>query len=114
MSESAAVFVLILTILQVTGPNTSYCSARIEKFLFIAIFVYLGRNFCPTSTNALNFSLTCARAVLGMFFYNIEGMKYAYIWGLGDLFGTILAILFYNYLLEPHIVTARIDKLVLN
>ena len=72
----------------------------------------MARKLCPGSYYGLNFSLTAARAFLGMFFYDLEGMKYLYIWGIGDIGGTVLAVLFYNFILEPHIVAARIDKVM--
>ena len=112
LSEFVSVFVLIVLILQITGPNTSYTTAKIERYLFIGIFVYLGRKFSPSSGNALNASLTFARAVFGVFFCDFEGLKYFYLWALGDLLGALLAVLFYNYLLEPHVVGMRIDKIL--
>ena len=49
---------------------------------------------------------------MGMFFYDLEGMKSLYIWGIADIGGTLLAVVFYNFVLEPHIVAARIDKVI--
>ena len=99
---------IALTYLQLTGENTTYVTSRLEKFMLMAIFAWIGYRMCPGSGTASNASMTFARAVFGIFFCNFEGLKYFVLWAIGDVCGVLLAVVLYNNLIEPHIVAERL------
>lgn len=74
--------------------------------------VYIGRKYAPTSGTALNAAITLARAVLGIYYNDWEGVRYYFLWLIGDIIGCLIATLFYNYLLEPSIVYERIKRMI--
>lgn len=61
-------FVLIILVLQVVGPNTIYTTKKFSRYIYIALMVYIGRKYAPTSGTALNACITLARAILGVWY----------------------------------------------
>lgn len=74
--------------------------------------VYIGRRYAPTSGTALNAWITLSRAIIGVFYCNFEGLKYFYLWAIGDVIGCLLATWFYNRVMEPCIVHMRVKRMV--
>ena len=106
------VFVLIILVLQVVGPNTIYTTKKFSRYLYIAFMVYIGRKFAPTSGTALNACITISRALMGIWYADWNGLKYYGLWLIGDIVGCLLATCLYNQVVEPCIVYARIKKMV--
>lgn len=53
-------------ILYVTGPYT-FITNNGAKFVYIAMFVYIGRKFAVSSGNQINLALTLSQAFVGLF-----------------------------------------------
>lgn len=68
MSECVGVFVLIIIVLQVVGPNTIYTTKKFSRYIYIALQVYIGRKYAPTSGTALNACITLSRAIMGIWY----------------------------------------------
>lgn len=105
-------FILILLVLQVVGPNTIYTTKKLSRYMYIAFQVYIGRRYTPTSGTALNACITLSRAIMGIWYADWDGLKYYGLWIIGDIIGCLLATWFYNEVLEPCIVHARIKKMI--
>lgn len=99
-----------MLVLQVVGPNTIYTTKKFSRYIYIALQVYIGRRYAPTSGTALNACITLSRAVIGIWYADWEGLRYFLLWLIGDIIGCLLATFFYNEILEPCIVYARIKK----
>lgn len=86
---------MIFLILYATGPY-SFIKNDGAKYVFIAIFVYIGRKFAVMSGNQINFALTVSQAFVGFYTCNFKGFLYLFVWLIGDIFGVILATALYN------------------
>lgn len=65
LSEAIGMFILIFLILSGTGPY-SFITNNGAKYVYIAIFVYIGRKFACLSGNQINVALTISQAFVGM------------------------------------------------
>lgn len=58
-------FIFIFLILYATGPY-SFIPNNGAKYLYISIFLYIGRKFAPSSSSQINPALTIAQALVGI------------------------------------------------
>jgi glycerol uptake facilitator-like aquaporin len=112
LSECMGVFILCLLVLQVVGPNTVYTTNRLSKYMYIGFMIYIGRRFAISSYTALNAWITLSRAIIGIWKDDWEGLKFYPLWIIGDILGCLLAVGFYNLVLEPCILHVRVKKLI--
>jgi glycerol uptake facilitator-like aquaporin len=94
ISESIGVFILIFFILYGTG-SYSFIQNNGAKYVYIAIFVYIGRKFAASSANQINLALTFSQAFVGLFECDFRGFKFLIAWIIGDMIGVLLAATLY-------------------
>jgi len=112
LSECMGVFILCLLVLQVVGPNTSYTTNKLSKYMFIGFMIYVGRRYAISSYTALNAWITLSRAMIGIWKDNWQGLAYFPLWIMGDILGCLLAVMVYNMVVEPCILHTRVKKLI--
>lgn len=86
--------------LYATGPFT-WIKNDGAKYVYISIFVYIGRRFACVSGNQINLALTISQAFVGIPLCNYLGFKYLFIWLIGDALGVIIAVQLYKNIVQP-------------
>lgn len=90
---------LCILVLQVVGPNTTYTTNRMSKFIYIGLMIYIGRRYAISSYTALNAWITLSRAIIGVWNNDWVGLKFYLLWVIGDILGCVLSCVFYNMIL---------------
>lgn len=98
---------MVVSVLKISGPNTNYNSGTIDKFAIVGVFAYLCGMFCPSSSASGNLGFVFGRSLLGLFFCNMDGFKYCWLWVVGDILGCVIAVQLYNCVIEPHVLIKR-------
>ena len=109
LSEAVGVFILVISVLKITGPNTSYSSNTLDKQIIILVFAYLCGMYAPSSCFSGNLGFTIPRAVLGLFLCDHEGLRYCILWVIGDVFGSLVGVWLYDNFVEPQIIFNRMS-----
>ena len=94
-SEALGTFILLFFILLICSKN-NFIDNKFAQFVYIATFVYVGRKFATLSSSQINVAVTFSRALIGIPYCNFDGLKYIYIWIIGDFIGVIMAIILYS------------------
>ena len=102
VSEAMGVFVLVVSVLKLTGPNTSYPfknNDKLFKYVLVLVYGYLCGMFAPSSAYCGNFGCVAGRALLGLFWCDSSGLRDCWMWALGDCLGCLAAVCLYNQLI---------------
>jgi glycerol uptake facilitator-like aquaporin len=64
--------------------------------MFIILFIHIGRKYAPSSYSVINSLIIFICAIIpAIKNHNLDGLIYCWLWFIGDLLGTILALVFY-------------------
>ena len=100
-SEMVGTFILVFFILRISSSsdrcfNTLRQNEKLSTFVFVAVFVHIGRKFGPSSGCSINLTVIVSTAIMAASKGSYEDLWYCWLWIGGDIAGAIIAVAFFD------------------
>jgi glycerol uptake facilitator-like aquaporin len=106
-NETMGIFILVLFTLLLSNPNTTFIESELSGYISIAIFYHIARSFAPIAGVLINPAVTISISIQYAIAGKFASLSNCWVWLLGDIFGCIIAVLFYTNIYEPIIKEIR-------
>ena len=101
------IFILILFLLLLSNPNTTFIESELSGYMSIAIFYFIARSFAPFAGLAINPAVTISLVIQYATKGQWQSLQHCWAWLLGDVIGCLLATYFYEYIYKPIVIQLR-------